>query len=122
MLIGEFAKQSGTTPRMLRHYEETGLLMPAGRDASGYRTYVPEQLARARQIQALLASGIPTALVGQLLDALTEDGGIYPEHVDPGMVSAVESEWERMCRCVDCMVARRDAIRSYLDQIQGQRA
>ncbi|MER7558949.1 MerR family transcriptional regulator [Nocardioides sp. NPDC126508] len=118
MLIGEFAKQSGTTPRMLRHYEETGLLEPAGRDANGYRSYAPEQLARARQIQALYASGLPSAMVGQLLDALTEDGGIYPEHVDPETVTAVESEWERMCRCVDCMVARRDAIRSYLDQLQ----
>lgn len=117
MLIGEFASEAGTTRRMLRHYEDTGLLMPAGRDSNGYRMYAEEQLPRARQIRALLTAGLPTPLVGQLLDALTDSGGIYPEHVDRDTVTAVETEWERMCRCVDCMAARRDALRAYLDQL-----
>jgi DNA-binding transcriptional MerR regulator len=119
MLIGEFAAEVGVTPRMLRHYEDTGLLAPAERDANGYRLYAEEQLPRARQIQALLAAGMPTTLVHTLLETLTDAGGIYPEHVDPDTVGAVESEWERMCRCVDCMAARRDALRSYLDQLQA---
>ena len=63
MLIGEFASEAGTTPRMLRHYEDTGLLTPVGRDANGYRIYAAEQLPRARQVQALLASGMPATLV-----------------------------------------------------------
>ncbi|MFF7214510.1 MerR family transcriptional regulator [Streptomyces sp. NPDC008238] len=120
MLIGEFASHAGTTPRMLRHYEDTGLLLPTGRDANGYRVYAQEQLPRARQIQALLASGLPATLVRRLLDALTDNDGIYPEHVDPATVTAVESEWERMCRCVDCMAARRDALRAYLDQLKTE--
>jgi DNA-binding transcriptional MerR regulator len=118
MLIGEFASKTGTTPRMLRHYEDTGLLSPVGRDTNGYRIYDPEQLPRARQIQALLASGMPATLVRRLLDALTDTGGIHPEHNDPETVGAVENEWERMCRCVECMAARRDALRAYLDQLR----
>lgn len=82
MLIGEFASKTGTTPRMLRHYEDTGLLSPVGRDNNGYRIYDPEQAPRARQIQSLLASGMPATLVRRLLEALTDTRGIYPEHVD----------------------------------------
>ncbi|OYO00062.1 MerR family transcriptional regulator [Enemella evansiae] len=120
MLIGEFAAEVGTSARMLRHYEDTGLLEPAGRDGNGYRVYAAEQLPRARQIKGLIDAGVPTALVAQLIDALTDSGGIFPEHVDPGTVEAVESEWQRMCRCVDCMVARRDALGAYLGALKGE--
>ena len=103
---------------MLRHYEDTGLLAPAGRDVNGYRTYEPHQLPRAKQVQGLMAAGIPAALVRQLLDVLSDAGGIYPEHVDAGPVDAVKTEYERMCRCVDCMAVRRDALREYLDHLR----
>lgn len=118
MQIGEFAELVGTTPRMLRHYEATGLLLPASRSANGYRIYDSAQLPRARQVRGLLAAGLPSSLVQQLLDALTDDGGVYPEHVDAATVTAVEDEFQRMCRCVDCMVARRDALGSYLDSLR----
>ncbi|OYO14293.1 MerR family transcriptional regulator [Enemella evansiae] len=120
MLIGEFAAELGTSARMLRHYEDTGLLAPAGRDGNGYRVYAAEQLPRTRQIKGLIDAGVPTALVAQLIDALTDSGGIFPEHVDPGTVEAVESEWQRMCHCVDCMVARRDALGAYLGALKGE--
>ncbi|OYO01467.1 MerR family transcriptional regulator [Enemella evansiae] len=54
MLIGEFAAELGTSARMLRHYEDTGLLAPAGRDGNGYRVYAAEQLPRTRQIKGLI--------------------------------------------------------------------
>ncbi|WP_134493965.1 MerR family DNA-binding transcriptional regulator, partial [Pseudomonas aeruginosa] len=39
MNIGEAAKKSGLTPKMIRYYESIELLRPAGRSASGYRHY-----------------------------------------------------------------------------------
>lgn len=37
--IGEAAKASGVTAKMIRHYEEIGLMPPAKRTLSNYRTY-----------------------------------------------------------------------------------
>lgn len=117
MQIGQFAEVTGTTPRMLRHYEAQGLLSAARRDGNGYREYDEAQVSRARQISGLIRSGLPSRLIKDMLGALTEADGLYPAHVDPGLVDSVEDEWERMCRCVDCMAQRRDALRAYLDEL-----
>ena len=44
MNIGQAAKASGLTAKMLRYYERIGLLAPAGRTDSGYRQYGAEDL------------------------------------------------------------------------------
>ncbi|MEK3796521.1 MerR family transcriptional regulator [Paenibacillus sp. FSL R7-0204] len=44
MKIGEFAELNKVTTKMLRHYDEIGLLHPAAIDpGTGYRFYTPEQ-------------------------------------------------------------------------------
>jgi DNA-binding transcriptional MerR regulator len=56
MLIGELAERSGTTTRMLRYYEQQGLVR-ARRSANGYRSYDESELRVVEEIRALLASG-----------------------------------------------------------------
>ena len=52
--IGEFSKLSRVSVRMLRHYDEIGLLPPASIDsATGYRYYSEDQLPVAGRITAL---------------------------------------------------------------------
>lgn len=51
--IKDLARMSGATPRMLRHYDEIGLLAPAWVGTNGYRYYEYEQLARLQQILLL---------------------------------------------------------------------
>ncbi len=51
--IVEVARMSGVTSRTLRHYDEIGLLAPAGVAANGYRYYEQDQLLRLQQILVL---------------------------------------------------------------------
>lgn len=81
MLIGEVARRSGVSARMLRHYESLGLVRPSGRTGSGYREYSGEDIRRIFHIEslrslglslreigcALAGPGTPSALVGDLI-------------------------------------------------------
>jgi DNA-binding transcriptional MerR regulator len=74
--IGEVADRTGLTRRTLRHYDELGLLIPAGRSGGDYRLYDEDDLLRLLQIQNLKALGlslpeIADALADPDLDATT---------------------------------------------------
>lgn len=66
--IGEFSKLSRISIRMLRHYDELGLLMPAEIDRfTGYRYYTEEQLITAGRITSLRDMGFGLTVIGILL-------------------------------------------------------
>ena len=50
MNIGQAAKASGVSQRMIRHYEKIGLVPPAARRDSGYRDYAVSDISRLRFI------------------------------------------------------------------------
>ncbi len=67
--IGEFSKLSRVSIRMLRHYDEIGLLKPAEIDKfTGYRYYGPEQLPVIGRITALKDMGFQLADIVKILD------------------------------------------------------
>lgn len=66
--IGEFARLGQVSPRMLRHYDEIGLLRPEQVDAStGYRLYDVRQLERLHRIIALRDMGFGLERIGEVL-------------------------------------------------------
>ena len=66
--IGEFARLGQVSPRMLRHYDELGLLTPERVDpGSGYRFYSVHQLARLHRIVALRDIGFGLDQIRQIL-------------------------------------------------------
>ncbi len=80
--IGEFSRLARISVRMLRHYDERGLLAPASVDAStGYRSYAPAQLRTAARICALRDAGFPVAEIGRLLPVLDDPAGDHREVV-----------------------------------------
>ncbi|MCI8543705.1 MerR family transcriptional regulator [Acetatifactor aquisgranensis] len=73
--IGDFSKLSRISIRMLRHYDECGLLKPEMVDSfTGYRYYGESQLLGAGRIQALRSMGFGVAAIGEILEKYADGG------------------------------------------------
>ncbi|MFB6808186.1 MerR family transcriptional regulator [Streptomyces sp. NPDC056387] len=68
MRIGDVARRSGVSARMLRHYESLGLVCPEGRTGAGYREYSGEDIRRIFHIESLRSLGLSLREVGSALD------------------------------------------------------
>lgn len=65
--IGDFSKLSRISIRMLRHYDEIGLLVPESIDQfTGYRYYSEAQLPAANQINALKDMGFGLSVIAEI--------------------------------------------------------
>ena len=67
MNIGQAAKTSGVSAKMIRHYEEVGLVSAAARSESGYRLYRAADIHTLGFIRHARDLGFSIAVIGQLL-------------------------------------------------------
>ena len=66
--IGDFSKLSRISIRMLRHYDDLGLLKPQEVDSfTGYRYYSPAQLQTASRVTALKDMGFSLASIAKIM-------------------------------------------------------
>jgi MerR family copper efflux transcriptional regulator len=65
--IGQAAKASGISAKMIRHYEEVGLLPEASRTFSGYRTYNHQDVHMLRFIRHSRDLGFSIKQIADLL-------------------------------------------------------
>jgi Cu(I)-responsive transcriptional regulator len=67
MNIGEAAKASGVSTKMIRHYEENGFIPKASRTASGYRVYGEGEVHVLRFVRRARDLGFSMAEIKTLL-------------------------------------------------------
>ncbi|WP_250291894.1 HEAT repeat domain-containing protein [Streptomyces atroolivaceus] len=77
MLIGDVARRSGVSARMLRHYDSLGLVSPTGRTDAGYREYSGEDIRRIFHIESLRSLGLSLRDVRRAL----EEPGFTPSEL-----------------------------------------
>ncbi|KAA8997340.1 MerR family transcriptional regulator [Affinibrenneria salicis] len=65
MRIGELSRRSGVSARMLRYYEQKGLLHPVRRE-SGYREYRAADVVLATRIRTLSEAGMTLAAIRKI--------------------------------------------------------
>jgi MerR family transcriptional regulator, copper efflux regulator len=107
--IGEAAQATGVSARMIRHYEQIGLLPAAGRSSAGYRLYGAADLHRLHFIRRARRLGFPVASIEALL-ALWNDPGRASNEVKRLAAAHAEelgrrlAELEAMKRTLEALV------------------
>ncbi len=119
MRIGELAERTGVPPRLLRYYEEQGLLSP-DRAANGYRDYPETLVDRVTQIRGLLDAGLPTKIIKQVLPYLDNPCTIHVSDATPELIEALERYRAQMTSRIDCLARNRDAIAAYLAAVRAR--
>ncbi|MCL2454138.1 MAG: MerR family transcriptional regulator [Micrococcales bacterium] len=83
--IGDFSRFAMLSVRMLRHYDERGLLVPAYVDPhNGYRFYAPAQLRTAGRIRALRDAGCGIPQIAELLPLFDDADALRQALADHG--------------------------------------
>jgi DNA-binding transcriptional MerR regulator len=116
MRIGELSERTGTPRRLLRYYEEQGLIS-SQRTGNGYRDYTEATVDRVQQVRGLLDAGLPTRIIKQILPCLDGPGAILVEDATPEMIATLERERDRMTARIDCLARNRDAVAEYLEAV-----
>ncbi|MFE9499768.1 MerR family transcriptional regulator [Streptomyces collinus] len=91
MLIGEVARHSGVSARMLRHYDALGLVRPTGRTTGGYREYSAEDVRRIFHVESLRSLGLSLKQIGRAL----QDPVFTPSALVSDLIRWTEDRLER---------------------------
>ena len=114
MRIGELSERTGTPPRLLRYYEEQGLIT-AERCSNGYRSYTEATVDRVRRVRGLLDAGLPTKIIKQILPCLDKPREL-PD-ATPELIASLELQRDRMTARIECLTKNRDAVAEYLGAV-----
>lgn len=112
MRISELALRTGTSERSLRYYEERGLMAPTRRP-SGYREYGDADVGTVRRIRTLLAAGLGTETIAEVLTCMLDDGDrVVP--ACPDLLPVLIRERDRIDASLAELTAARDALQAII--------
>lgn len=113
--IGDLAARTGVGPRLLRYYENRGLLT-AERSPSGQRLFSPAAIGQVRNIRLLLRAGLPTRTIGELIGCVHDPGLLEPCAL-PAVVEHLKVHDERIAD----LLRTRAALQGLIDSSTGAR-
>jgi MerR family transcriptional regulator, copper efflux regulator len=111
MNIGEAADGSGVSAKMIRYYEETGLISRAARSASGYRNYDHTDVHTLRFIRRARDLGFSIERIRELLK-LWQDRSRASEDVKKIALDHVAA--------LDADIAKLTSLRNAVSHLAGK--
>ncbi|MFT4124536.1 MAG: MerR family transcriptional regulator [Microbacteriaceae bacterium] len=112
--IGELSDATGVSARALRYYEEQGLIS-SRRQANGYRTYGPEAIETVEFIQDLLAAGLSSRMLRDIMPCMAGGRDCAPSR---DLLAQVQSVRDDLLAQEQRIRTRRETLEHYLT---GQR-
>ena len=114
MNIGQAARRSGLSTKMIRYYESIGLLKPATRSDSGYRLYQAEDLYSLAFIKRSRDLGFSLEEVGKLL-TLWQDR----QRASADVKALAMQHIDELNRRIEELVSLRDTLGELVSHCQG---
>ena len=114
MNIGQAARRSGLSTKMIRYYESIGLLKPATRSDSGYRLYQAEDLHSLAFIKRSRDLGFSLEEVGKLL-TLWQDR----QRASADVKALAMQHIDELNRRIEELVSLRDTLGELVSHCQG---
>lgn len=114
MNIGQAAKKSGLSAKMIRYYESIDLISPAGRSANGYRHYGAEDLHRLAFIKRSRDMGFSLEEVGKLL-TLWQDR----QRASADVKALAGAHIDALNQKIDELVSLRDSLQQLVESCHG---
>lgn len=116
MNIGQAAKRSGLSAKMIRYYESIGLLPAATRTDSGYRLYGPNELHTLAFIKRSRDLGFSLEEVGKLL-TLWQDRG----RASADVKALAHKHIVELNQKIEELAGLRDTLQNLVSHCQGDR-
>lgn len=113
MKIGQLSERTGIPTRMLRYYEQQGLLSSA-RSANGYRAYDESDVERAMQVRGLVQAGLSTRMTKVVLDIEQQCRLAAPPECSLALAEELATELHALEERLACLTKSRDAVAEYL--------
>ncbi|MGH8055069.1 MAG: Cu(I)-responsive transcriptional regulator [Stenotrophomonas sp.] len=100
MNIGQAAKATGLSAKMIRYYEDTGLFGPVSRTEAGYRLYAPRDIHTLGFIKRSRDMGFSVERIGELLQ-LWQDRSRHSGDVKRMALEHVQALQQRIAELQD---------------------
>ncbi|QKV18567.1 MerR family transcriptional regulator [Oricola thermophila] len=111
MQIGTLSKRTGVSVRMLRYYEQEGLLAPRRRP-SGYRDYDKEDEDVVRRIRLLSEAGLKLDFIRRFLPCVRGDAPEFEPCSD--LLAAMRREIDALDERIESLRESRRVLDGYL--------